>query len=75
LNDYPCGGGIVMDQYIALDVVKDAFHVESEFFAVDNAEGFDYTATEKDLTGFYKSINGKLRVLIYNGTYLCAFVL
>ena len=56
-----------MDQYIGLDAVKDAFHVESEFFAVDNAEGFDYTATEKDLTGFYKSINGKLRVLVYNG--------
>jgi hypothetical protein len=41
---------------------------------VDNAEGFDYTPTEKDLTGFYKSINGKLRVLVYNGTLICVCV-
>jgi serine carboxypeptidase-like clade 1 len=67
VNDYACGGGIVMQQYINLDAVQDVFHVESEFFEVDNAEGFDYTPTEKDLTGFYKSINGKLRVLVYNG--------
>jgi hypothetical protein len=67
LNDYACGGDIVMTQYINLEAVRDAFHVESDFFAVDNADGFDYTPTEKDLRGFYKSINGKLRVLVYNG--------
>lgn len=68
LNDYPCGGGPVMENYFTLDVVKDSFHVKSTFFEVDNAEGdFDYTPTEPDLTGFYKEVNGKLRVLVYNG--------
>jgi hypothetical protein len=69
LNDYPCGGGVVMEQYLHRKDVKRALHVQNaEFFSVDNAEGdFDYTPTEKDLTGFYKEINGKLRVLIYNG--------
>jgi carboxypeptidase C (cathepsin A) len=67
IKDYACGGDIVMTEYIGLPEVQDALHVESEFFAVDNADGFDYTPTEKDLTGFYKEINGVLRVLIYNG--------
>jgi hypothetical protein len=67
LNDYPCGGGAVMEGYLKLDAVKEAFGVRSNFFEVDNANGFDYTPTEPDLTGFYKSINGKVKVLIYNG--------
>jgi serine carboxypeptidase-like clade 1 len=68
LNDYPCGGGVVMESYLKLQAVKDAFHVKSTFFEVDNAAGdFDYTATEPDLTGFYKQVNGKLKVLVYNG--------
>jgi carboxypeptidase C (cathepsin A) len=46
----------------------DAFHVRSTFFEVDNAEGdFDYTPTEPDLQPFYKEMNGKLKILIYNG--------
>jgi len=68
LYDYPCGGGPVMESYFKMDVVKEAFHVTSDFFEVDNAEGdFDYTPTEPDLSGFYKEVNGKLRVLVYNG--------
>lgn len=68
LNDYPCGGGPVMENYFTLKEVKDAFHVKSTFFEVDNAEGdFDYTPTEPDLSGFYQEVNGKLRVLVYNG--------
>lgn len=68
LNDYPCGGDIVMTQYLNMSAVRDALHVEkSEFFAVDNADGFDYTPTEPDLTSFYKEMNGKLRILVYNG--------
>lgn len=68
LNDYPCGGDIVMTAYLNLSAVQKALHVESEFFNVDNAEGdFDYTPTEPDLTGFYKEMNGKLRILVYNG--------
>jgi len=68
LNDYPCGGDIVMADYLSLDVVKEALHTESDFFSVDNAEGdFDYTPTEPDLTGFYKEMNGKLRIIVYNG--------
>jgi hypothetical protein len=65
LNDYPCGGGPVMENYFTLQQVKDAFHVTSTFFEVDNAEGdFDYTPTEPDLSGFYQQVNGKLRVLV-----------
>lgn len=69
LNDYPCGGDLVMESYLSMQVVKDALHVpEASFFSVDNAEGdFDYTPTEKDLTGFYKDIQGQTKVLIYNG--------
>jgi serine carboxypeptidase-like clade I len=68
VNDYPCGGDVVMQQYLDLPVVRQALHVESEFYSVDNAEGdFDYTPTEPDLQDFYKSVNGKLRVLVYNG--------
>lgn len=68
LNDYPCGAGPVLEQYFRLDAVKEAFHVISDFFEVDNAEGdFDYTPTEPDLSNFYHEINGKLRVLVYNG--------
>lgn len=67
-NDYPCGGGVVLEDYLKLEEVHQAFHVTSDFFETDNAEGdFDYTPTEPDLSGFYKEINGKLKVLIYNG--------
>jgi hypothetical protein len=57
-----------MEDYFKLEAVKDAFHVKSTFFETDNAGGgFDYTPTEPDLTGFYKQVNGKLKVLVYNG--------
>jgi serine carboxypeptidase-like clade 1 len=68
LNDYACGGGVVMLNYLNMSQVKEALHVRGSFFETDNAEGdFDYTPTEPDLTVFYKEINGKLRVLVYNG--------
>ncbi len=69
LNDYPCGAGPVLEEYMALgDVISDAFHVKSAFFEVDNAEGdFEYTPTEPDLEPFYKAMNGKLKILVYNG--------
>ena len=67
-NDYPCGGGPVMDDWVKLAQVKKALNVpDATFFSVDNAENFDYTPTEKDLTGFYKSQLGKLQMLVYNG--------
>ena len=65
---YPCGGGVVMEDYLKLDAVKEALHVRSSFFETDNAEGdFRYTPTEPDLSNFYQEINGKLKVLVYNG--------
>jgi hypothetical protein len=68
LNDYPCGGGPVMEEYLKLPEVLDAFHVHSVFFEVDNAGGdFDYTPTEPDLQPFYQEMNGKLKILVYNG--------
>lgn len=62
LNDYPCGGGPVMEEYLKLPIVLEAFHVRSDFFEVDNAVGFDYTPTEPDLQPFYKDMQGKLKV-------------
>jgi carboxypeptidase C (cathepsin A) len=57
-----------MEEYLKLPQVLDAFHVKSVFFEVDNAEGdFDYSPTEPDLQPFYKEMNGKLKVLVYNG--------
>ena len=69
LNDYPCGAGPVLEEYLKLGpVVFDAFHVRSTFFEVDNAGGdFDYTPTEPDLQPFYKEMNSKLKILVYNG--------
>jgi serine carboxypeptidase-like clade 1 len=68
LNDYACGGGDILESYVKLDSVKKALNVEkSTFFSVDNAENFDYTPTEKDISGFYKSQAGKLKMLVYNG--------
>ena len=58
-----------MADYLNRADVREAFHVtKMDFFSVDNAEGdFDYTPSEPDLTGFYKDMNGKLRILVYNG--------
>ena len=73
LNDYPCGGGPVLDHYMTLTTVKEAFHIpeEAHFFNVDNAADFSYTPTESDLTGFYKDVAagkfGNIRTLVYNG--------
>lgn len=68
LNDYACGAGPALEEYLKLDAVKDAFHVKGKFFEVDNAGGdFNYTPTEPNLSNFYQEVNGKLRVLIYNG--------
>ena len=67
LNDYPCGTDRALQGWLKDPAVRQALHVRSEYFAVDNAIGFDYTPTEKDLTGFYKQVNGKLKVLVYNG--------
>ena len=70
-NDYPCGGGVVMNDYVDLPQVKEALHViNATFYSVDNAENFDYTPTEKDLSGFYASLakgNQALKMLVYNG--------
>jgi hypothetical protein len=75
LNDYPCGGAVVMMDYLNLPAVRKALHVQSDFFSVDNAEGdFDYTPTEPDLTGFYREMNGKLRILVYNGGMLLIMI-
>lgn len=69
VNDYPCGGSPVMDVYLRMSQVKEALKVShASFFSVDNAAGdFDYTPTEPDLRPFYQEIQGKLKVLIYNG--------
>jgi Serine carboxypeptidase len=76
VNDYPCGGDIVMEKlYLALPVVQKALNLHSSWFSVDNAGlDFDYTPTEPDLTSFYQELvgvnttyNSGIRILIYNG--------
>lgn len=69
LNDYPCGGFPVMQEWLSHPDVKRALHLHGNFFSVDNAEDFDYTPTERDLSGFYQHVASEtnLRVLVYNG--------
>jgi hypothetical protein len=69
LNDYPCGGYPVMVEWLNRDDVKRALHLHGSFFSVDNAQNFDYTPTEPDLTGFFRHLAAEtpIRVLIYNG--------
>ena len=67
LNDYPCGGGDVMGYYLNSTAVMEALHVQGPFYITDDAEGFDYTSTEPSVENFYKSVNGNLKVLVYNG--------
>jgi Serine carboxypeptidase len=69
VNDYACGGDIVMVDYLNRPDVHAALNVKkADFFSVDNAGGdFDYTPSEPDLRPFYKEMNGKLRILVYNG--------
>ena len=62
--------GLVLEEYLKLNVVHKALHVQSDFFETDNAQGdFDYTPTEPDLTGFYKQLahEGNIKMLVYNG--------
>ncbi len=67
---------MVMEAYFQHPEVLEAFHVPNNYYSVDNAVGFDYTPTEKDLRPFYKSLtydnrlrdeSSQIRVLIYNG--------
>lgn len=73
LNDYACGQGPVMEEYMKFTAVQEAFHIPvgATFFSVDNAQDFNYTPTEPDLTGFYHDVAtgkyGEIRVLVYNG--------
>jgi len=75
LNDYTCGGGEVMEEYVRHSLVRKAFNVpeESNFFDGDNGEGFNYTMTERNLMPFYVDVaTGKyaskgIRTLVYNG--------
>eukprot|EP00586_Coscinodiscus_wailesii_P010058 CAMPEP_0172513708 /NCGR_PEP_ID=MMETSP1066-20121228/254569_1 /TAXON_ID=671091 /ORGANISM="Coscinodiscus wailesii, Strain CCMP2513" /LENGTH=521 /DNA_ID=CAMNT_0013294089 /DNA_START=172 /DNA_END=1737 /DNA_ORIENTATION=- len=78
LNDYPCGGGFVMDQYLQLGTVKQALNIPQNvtFFDGDNGDNFNYTESELDLRPFYIDVakgkyktknGGQLRMLVYNG--------
>ena len=65
LNDYPCGTEKVMALYLSLPQVQKALHVRSDFFEVDNAVGFDYTPTYKDVSDIYRQANAaNLKVLV-----------
>jgi hypothetical protein len=72
VNDYACGGDLVMTDYLNRPTCKIPC-TYSRIFSEDNAAGvFNYTP-EPDLTGFYKEMNGKLRILVYNGNTDPAF--
>eukprot|EP00521_Asterionellopsis_glacialis_P015876 CAMPEP_0195304506 /NCGR_PEP_ID=MMETSP0707-20130614/34575_1 /TAXON_ID=33640 /ORGANISM="Asterionellopsis glacialis, Strain CCMP134" /LENGTH=650 /DNA_ID=CAMNT_0040368335 /DNA_START=30 /DNA_END=1982 /DNA_ORIENTATION=- len=75
LNDYVCGGGSALNEYVAHPKVKQALHVskDSNFFDGDNGVGFNYSFTEKNLMPFYvevakgKYAKERVRVVVYNG--------
>ncbi|KAL7581813.1 hypothetical protein ACA910_022337 [Epithemia clementina (nom. ined.)] len=70
LNDYVCGGDVVLGEYLKLDIVREAFHVSNaQYYETDDAKDFAYTTTEKDLTGFYRdaALHTDLAILVYNG--------
>jgi len=60
VNDYPCGGEKVMDQWLALASVQQALHVKP-----GGQQTYKKTAT--DLLPLYKQLVQKYRVLIYSG--------
>lgn len=71
LNDYHCGGGKVVDKWLTHPKVKKTLNVEPDayLFTGDNAKGFPYTLSERNLLPFYKEVveNTDLRVLVING--------
>ena len=75
LNDYVCGGGPAMEEYVKHALVKEALHVpkDSFFFDGDNGVGFNYSMTEPNLMPFYTSVakgmyaKEGVRVIVYNG--------
>ena len=70
-NGYICGGGGIMEEWLTLDVVKEALNVPTDavFFQCDNGEDFTYTLLNPDIISWYKEVLSKdlLRILIYNG--------
>lgn len=75
LNDYVCGGGEVLNEFVKHPKVMEAFHIppDSAFFIGDNGIGFNYTPSVDTLLPFYYNVSkGKyadqgLRTLVYNG--------
>ena len=70
-NGYICGGGGIMEEWLSLDVVKEALNVPSDavFFQCDNGEDFTYTLLNPDIISWYKEVLSKdlIRILVYNG--------
>lgn len=70
VGDSPCPGD-AMDRWLALPEVRHALHVplDSNFFSVDNAIGFNYTLSEQDVRPIHLQAANSLglRVLVYNG--------
>jgi carboxypeptidase C (cathepsin A) len=60
-----------MDVWVNSSAVRKALHVpqHARFFSFDNADGFDYTMSERSLLPFYAQLatQSDVRVLIYNG--------
>eukprot|EP00051_Salpingoeca_urceolata_P027094 m.480013 g.480013 ORF g.480013 m.480013 type:complete len:468 (-) comp21667_c0_seq1:66-1469(-) len=61
LNDYPCGGETVMEEWLRLPEVAKALHV------LTGTGGMQYTRTVADLRPLYKRLAQKYRLLIYSG--------
>lgn len=70
-NGYMCGGPSAQQEWLSLDVVKEAIHVplDAVFFQCDNGEGFTYNISSPDLIAWYRDVisANKLKVLVYNG--------
>lgn len=70
---YPCGGGNALTIWTSNINVRKTLNVplNSNFFSGDNANGMNYTLTEKNLIPFFNNIlnnyKDKIELMIYNG--------
>jgi len=72
MNQYPCGGGGVVSDWVKTPEVRKAFGVASDafFLSADNGVGMHYKQTETNLIPFYRELAQKhddIRVLLYLG--------
>jgi carboxypeptidase C (cathepsin A) len=67
INQYACGSGRVTSDYLNLEEVKKAIHVNDIPWAWQDGAWSKYTSTQTDLTPYYVQWAKKYKILIYYG--------